>query len=856
MNPLADGWLLVKDADNRMWWVHEEQGEIAEEPPNLNDLIDHFHNVKKKNQMMATRSEDDKQNARRKILGRNLAEQNESTQLPPPEKKMPASEQPRLKNDKTAPSKKEKKTPEQKKKNQAFQSPVPGKNKSNKMPIMDEVYEQTTDPKIKKGTMENSIGDLDMDFDGLDADLLDDDPYKYTKSTLKKGADDHSSPNPYAKRGRDNMTGEKAVLGDMPKNSGLGDFSIEHNRNDMPILEMDLDLGDDDDLGEPLQGDFITPSGKKNDRTVRNSSPKKPAQHNPPVRKEQSQETPVDNKYQMVDSSMLEKMISDINSMQMKVSQIEQENATLKRKNMEIVNDQKKFNQKTKTAIEGTKQEIDERLREKEAQIEDLLREELKKNSTADLAQSKVNLNILKDIQDMKSLLEQSVLKSVNAAQVEKKNDIQSSLPLADSQVFAQQTAPKQDPQGFQQSFGADFNKPPASPVNTDQNLGMNDHFDKFNSQVRDQDSRPGNFGMGYDAMNSNPAYGSFSGPKDSRVGYRTGQKGHGARNSGDASKWLSVIFSEKNQMNELKSRLQGLKLAIQGKAVIVAGFEQDMNSEMEKLALPHNHSLVYKLRSNIKLQTREYKSMVKEYENEKHKYYLRKNGINMLERTLLFVQNSGGINKQAEKHLEEVHSSFKFLNHFSKDDQNMDYSLSSNDSRSRSIDASHSLDMRDQRVAASNYQSQNIIVEDAQILMQKKSEPTNEVGEDNQIESMQQMEEIVNPGVESIAVEPQIKNDLPPSRASSQNKSRNMQKDAFNSKGSYFNESKRLASYLGKTNTSMNLEPNYAKIRDSLGYYPTSKMQYNDSASDNMKRYFQTQAKWYSDMRSEVAYL
>jgi hypothetical protein len=835
--------VLVKDAENQMWWVHEKLGEIADTPPNLNELIEHFQNVKKKNQLMATRSEEDKEKARRKILGRNLADEPEVGSLPPADKKKTMAEPPRLKDEYHSPAKKAQK---QNALNKAISSPNPSKLKGGNMMVMDEVFEQTTDPKIKRGTMEQSIHDLDIDLHDLDANMLDDDPYKYTKSTLKKGHDDQNSPYLHSKRKKDLLAGERAVIADLPEPPMSAEFSLEQHRNDMPILEMDLDLGTDDDLGEKINGDFITPSGKKNASGLASNAKglqRSKAQAN--MRKEEAN----DGKYQMIDSAMLEKMISDINQMQMKVSMIEQENAGLKRTNVDIITNQKKLRDVTKNAIETTKTQLNEKIMKRENRLEDLVREEIKKSELGTLDQSKANLNILKDIQDMKLLLEQSVLRNNPAANIETKNEFQPTLPMVDSHVFGQIGVHPTN-QNIQHSFGADFSRPPIQPPQVPPLLQASQLYNMpiplpFNhsSALNRQSS------LVVDPLAASRGLGApaFKGERDS-----LSSGGHIGSSQGGAAKWLNIILNEKSKLATLKDKLKGLKLAVQAKAIEVANFEQDMNVELQRLGLPQNHSLVTKLRSNIKHQAKDYRYLVKQHESEKGKYTLKKSGIAMLERTLLFVQNAGGINKEADKHLEEVYSSFKNLAHFGKDEENRDMSFNSSESRSQSIDISHSDTKGTPHEVPLQPESATEGIA-PQLNMVKKDEPAQEQAvkhdqEANLTSTQASPDQIMQPHelggtfTETIELKPAL-----------DRQSKSASKTGYYAKGSYFNELNRVTSYLAKGSSSYSMEPDYSKLRDSLAYQPLSRTVHQEPASDNMKRYFQTQAKWYADMRGEV---
>ena len=92
-----------------------------------------------------------------------------------------------------------------------------------------------------------------------------------------------------------------------------------------------------------------------------------------------------------------------------------------------------------------------------------------------------MNLNILKDIQGMKQLLEQSILKN-NAFgnQNNSKVDFQPNMGIVDSQVF---NSPLQQPdhlqsQPIQHSFGVEFDK--VIPTNSSPTFIQQNHSAQF----------------------------------------------------------------------------------------------------------------------------------------------------------------------------------------------------------------------------------------------------------------------------------------------------------------------------------------------------------------------------------------
>jgi hypothetical protein len=73
LNPPSEEWMIFKDIAGNVIWINEITEDMEPHPPHLKELIDNFQRVKKKSAMMESRaSSNDKSNAMKKILGRNL----------------------------------------------------------------------------------------------------------------------------------------------------------------------------------------------------------------------------------------------------------------------------------------------------------------------------------------------------------------------------------------------------------------------------------------------------------------------------------------------------------------------------------------------------------------------------------------------------------------------------------------------------------------------------------------------------------------------------------------------------------------------------------------------------------------
>lgn len=74
INPPNEEWMIFKDIAGNVIWINEITDDMEPHPPHLQELIENFQRVKQKQTMMNNRgASNDKSNAMKKILGRNLS---------------------------------------------------------------------------------------------------------------------------------------------------------------------------------------------------------------------------------------------------------------------------------------------------------------------------------------------------------------------------------------------------------------------------------------------------------------------------------------------------------------------------------------------------------------------------------------------------------------------------------------------------------------------------------------------------------------------------------------------------------------------------------------------------------------
>ena len=924
-------------------WVNQELGEIANDPPNLDELIENIKRVKKKTQMMEKRGDEEKQNARKKLLYRNLPTDEveampETETMTAPATKQAASGAKNIKSqqrqgpDLLQQSKQAEKESPKKKKNPG----TPVSHMKQPVTISPRILEgggQTTDPKVKKAMLGDSIGSIDFKM-GEIGEHYDDDIYKYTKSTLKKGED------PAATSIKRNI--------ESPKDS----FEREDvNPNEMPILEMDLNLGDNS-FEDMIAPNLTTPSGKKEPhkpQAGRAANPLREAGSKKIVGKRGDEDERKD--YQMVDSNVLEKMISDINNMQMKVSNIEQENAVLKRKNIELVSDQKKFKAQTATDIQSTKKELKDVLNEKEARIGDIVKEEIKKNSEAPAEDTQmINLNILKDVQGMKQLLEQSLLRNNQITANEtnpSRADVQGGLQLAESQAFSPpgNENTSQNPYNIHQSFGADNLRPVGSSAPYFGSTVGNANPSKVKQQQSYQDNPssvyPGNPSQLHFPSSilrpNNPIYQGMN--VASQMGIPN-QQLHGINQNGSStgssvspnsnaltSKWLTSLVTQKALLSSLRTKLHSLKDGLGNKKRSLRTYEKDVGLELSSLGLSFSHPLVHKLRRNVLKQAKEIRKIQIRFDQEKEKYKMRKKGVELLEKSLVYVQGAGNLSREADRHLDEILSGFKGIEHFPKDDvePSVDDSLDTRNSLSNVEEDSLEMESRGELMhpgltgVGLSGKAELLPTKDKTVL-EKKSEPTivlnsgEQSGQSGQnpytspeaqlpegqpssletnndqhisqpqpdgslinqhlspkvLHSQQQTLPIPQTFTQTIEIGAQDPRDPQAQQSRSVPLKRTVPNaaQAISAAAYYFGSQPTESATMRAVNNGQSpmrsSTPEYGlyfptaenrRIRDSLGYLQSRVIDETESSAQ-MKRYFQSQAKWYSDMRGEVRHL
>jgi hypothetical protein len=802
MNPLPDGWILVKDPSDKIYWVNQELEEISEDPPNLNELIENFHRVKKKSQMMAKRDDEDKQNARKKILGRNLVSEDQpQTEAMVPVKPPGRDNQKKNNADLLEKSKNEKSFP---KNSDAKKNVSSGHRKLPSFDLENDVFlseekgvngytnQQTTDKKFKDGVMNQSDEILDK---LAEEDSVENDLFKYTKSTMKKNGD---------------PSGRKAegVYNNL-FNDELNLEEDEENANDQAIMELDLNDDEDEKI---VDFNFTTPSikkvnqGNKKDTILVEDNPVIPKHV-----KNRTENKGTKQQAQMIDSTLLEKIIGDIGEMQMKLSHVEMENENLKRKNVDLLKEQRKMKEQTTANLRKQKEEI----------------EELKKDrdESAHPEPNANNLNIMKDMAAIKELLQNSVLKQpLQTPNFNRALDNQ--LPLVDSQVIN-----VNDPNVFHQSFGigqqpfgnlsnqskeamAYASNPPKFPE-------ISNPYSMKNPVVTNE-SRTQN--------NSSKMAKNLPPPEIQNIILSS---------TGIMSKWMKIILNERETVKLVKNKLQNEKTALKKKKYSIKNYELEMNKEISSMSLDKSHSLISKIKKNIRSQVKQYVEQENKWKSDCNKLTARIQNIDLLERTLMYANNLGPITEETDRHLTDIFNSFNQADANETFSKNMgDSSMDSGSRNQDELKSSHN-----SSEAQDEGQSQEKRPEDGPAPNFSKKEGAVELDETDRIRN-EPMQPVL---AETVHIK--------------QSKSKPESRGSRKSRGSsqnYFNEfdkvKERGTSYVQNNWGSDYFGSDLSNLRRSVGYYIGNKYGNPEEMSAmNLRRYFENQSKWYSNVRNEV---
>ncbi len=313
INPPTDEWMIFKDIAGNVIWINDVTEEMEPHPPHLHELAENFERVKKKAASMNSRnSSNDRSNAMKKILGRNLVAE-DSVALPEPLAKVAAKPQstalPKPGSKPISPP-----TADPPAKPQtASEPPAPSKRGGGLSLLKALQHAQQTEQKEeaeKPPEKDDSVFDRKLGADDEEDELEDpeddndDDEDYHEKGILIGENEDESISDGQVGISREESEDDEVY----PKPSSQVELKTQNNLNSKKT-----------DHSKPQTQKPTKEAPKKKDSNDKNKQSKEPA-----LEKE------------LENSKLLNKLMSDFQQMQSKMSQIEEENRDLKKKNEEI----------------------------------------------------------------------------------------------------------------------------------------------------------------------------------------------------------------------------------------------------------------------------------------------------------------------------------------------------------------------------------------------------------------------------------------------------------------------------------------------------------------------------------------
>jgi hypothetical protein len=624
INPPTDEWMIFKDIAGNVIWINDITEEMEPHPPHLELLIENFQRVKKKTAEMNNRNpSNDKSNAMKKILGRNLSSVDpleaslsnsqtlaNSIQQPPPGKTGPglnsrpaplpqrgAAPPPPPVQPKTAPPPAKASTPspppQQKKPEPAVAQPPPpaatptpsGSRRGGAMALMKAIQfanseagneEQPPAPPPKKKEPEVLPPDEDEEQENSDA-VFD----------RRLGEDHHSDGDKSEVEEED--SDEKGMLAgdaeDMEdeEGDGLEDYSDPEVEEDLKNTHQDwAKLNPKKTVKEEPKP---SPKQKTEPEKKHQQNPKEPSQKQKPSQaasKKEKEQLTISQVADAETSKIQSKILSDMQEMQLKMSMMEQENKALKKQYQEIITS------RAAPASQQPSQIISQQLNNIQSQL-----------------RPEEDSNIKNGIAEIKKLLEQSILIQ---------NDRLTNADENRSVVIGNE-------QGH-------FGRPVYSVHSHEQ------HSQQGGGHTHHQDS-------------------SFK-PQQ--------QMNNFSRMAGTEldTKWSSIISREKEHLSNCKLALHNEKLVLENRKLAIKKHEFEMRKELEQMRLERGHPLSNKIKENLNQQLAIFKTEFAAWKDKCLRFSMKQKNLALLEKSYNFSRSTGPANDATDRHLEELYSIYR----------------------------------------------------------------------------------------------------------------------------------------------------------------------------------------------------
>ena len=323
LNPPTDEWMIFKDIAGNVIWINDVTEEMEPHPPHLHELMENFQRVKKKAETMSSRnSSNDRSNAMRKILGRNL----------PSQEPLPIEEKPIVQNQ-----------PKQ----QQGVLPRPGARPSSSVPQPSaQLPPQPKKPKDDEGSgvvggkgrglsllkamqyAQQQEKNVDEGGEGLGDSVFD-------RKLGKNEEEDNYFDDAEEEEEDENDDDEKGMLIGENEDESLSDGQQEASH---------IDESESEEVYRKNMEESVTPKPNfQTKQAVNNKKDREREQEKNRKDSEKKKKNKDTNKHnnsslekELENSRMLSKLMTDFQEMQTKMSQIEEENRDLIKKNIEI----------------------------------------------------------------------------------------------------------------------------------------------------------------------------------------------------------------------------------------------------------------------------------------------------------------------------------------------------------------------------------------------------------------------------------------------------------------------------------------------------------------------------------------
>ena len=371
INPPNDEWMIFKDIAGNVIWINDITEEMEPHPPHLTDLIENFQRVKQKQNAMNTRGpSNDKSNAMKKILGRNLS----SSDAPPTETPLTSSvwdkKQSRLPQ-RTQPPPHPAKPIEQPKPTQPPASKGRGGGMSllkalqhSQQPAPEPEHESESKPESEKSendeseAMFNRGGDDSSDIDDYDNDekgIVVNEDYIEDGDGLREDSsvdqDESSEHNAVAEEVFSQQKGGKNTNKPVSQQEKPKQQRPATAKTDIPERR----ASKNDSKTQPSKNQH-----KKNTSYTGSGN-------------ETKKQKPKEHADDTESKQMLSKLMADFQDMQMKMSRIEEENSELRKKNNETSLLKKEIEVRDSVNLRHTTEPLDTNIKDGIAEIKKLL---------------------------------------------------------------------------------------------------------------------------------------------------------------------------------------------------------------------------------------------------------------------------------------------------------------------------------------------------------------------------------------------------------------------------------------------------------------------------------------------------